>query len=155
MYRKYDLKANLDTKLRVNNAYNGINSYGYFNVENITMKVSHLVLPESYLRAKTYGQNIVLDTNIYPAKDQNITLLGKLFYGKHPKFDMAIKTAEIKFNDLLILAKAFLDSLSIYNELDKITATGYLTGDCNIKTNFKKLRSNDSVFIKNGVLIVQ
>ena len=154
MYRKYDLKANLDTKLRINNAYNGINSYGYFNVENITMKVSHLVLPESYLRAKTYGQNIVLDTNIYPAKDQNITLLGKLFYGKHPKFDMAIKTAEIKFNDMLILAKAFLDSLSIYNELNKITATGNLTADCNIKTNFKKLRSNGSIIVKNGGLIV-
>jgi len=154
MYRKYDLKANLDTKLRVNNAYNGINSFGHFNVENITMKVSHLVLPASYLRVKTYGQNIVLDTNIYPAKDQNITLFGKVHYGQYPNIDMAIKTAEIKFNDMLILAKAFLDSLSIYNELDKITATGNLAADCNIKTNFKKLRSNGSIIIKDGGLIV-
>ena len=50
MYRKYDLKANLDTKLKINR---DLNSYGYFNLENITMKVSHLTLPESYLRAKT------------------------------------------------------------------------------------------------------
>ena len=152
MYRKYDLKANLDTKLRVNK---DLNSYGYFNVENITMKVSHLNLPESYLRAKTFGKTIELDTNIYPAKDQNITLLGKLNYTTHPKMDMAIKTAEIKFNDMLILAKAFLDSLSIYNELDRITATGNLKADCNIKTNFKKLRSNGSVIIKNGGLNVR
>jgi len=155
MYRLYDLKANLDTKLRVRNSKSGINSYGYFNVEDITMKVSHLVLPESYLRAKTFGQNIELDTNIYPASNQNISLLGKLNYGKHPKMDMAIKTAEIKFNDMLILGKAFLDSLSIYNELDRISATGILKADCNIKTNFKKLRSNGSIIVKDGGLNVR
>ncbi len=152
MYRKYDLKANLNTKLKVNK---DLNSYGYFNVENITMKVGHLTLPESYLRAKTFGKTVELDTNIYPAKEQNIALLGKLNYGTHPKMDMAIKTAEIKFNDMLILGKAFLDSLSIYNELDRITASGILKADCNIKTNFKKLRSNGSVIIQNGGLNVR
>jgi len=155
MYRNYDLKANLDTKLRVNNGKRGINSYGYFNVENITLKVSHLNLPESYLRAKTFGQTVTLDTNIYPAKDQNITLLGKLKYGTHPKMDMAIKTAQIKFNDMLILTKAFLDSLHIYNELDRITAQGDVQADCYIKTNFKKLSSNGSVIVKDGGINVK
>jgi len=155
MYRNYDLKANLDTKLRINNSRNGINSYGYFNIDNITMKVSHLILPESYLRAKTFGQNIELDTNIYPAKNQNIVLNGKLNYSKHPKIDMIIKTADIKFNDLLILSKAFLDSLHIYNELDRITAFGHITADCYVKSNFKKLKSNGSVIIKDGGLNVK
>ena len=152
MYRKYDLKANLDTKLRINK---DLNSYGYFNIENITMKVSHLNLPESYLRAKTFGKTIEIDTNIYPANDQNILLLGKLHYGSHPKMDMIIKTAEIKFNDMLILCKAFLDSLSIYNELDRVSGTGILKADCNIKTNFKKLRSNGSIIIKDGGINVK
>ena len=155
MYRNYDLKANLDTKLRVNSSGAGINSYGYFNVEDITLKVSHLVLPPSYFRAKTFGQNVELDTNIYPAQDQNISLLGKLNYSSHPKMDMFIKTADIKFNDMLILTKAFLDSLAIYNELDKVSATGALKADCNIKTNFKKLRSNGSVIVKNGGINVK
>ena len=155
MYRKYDLKANLDTKLKINNGVNGISSYGYFNVEDITMKVSHLALPKSYFRAKTFGQTIELDTNIYSAENQNITLLGKLNYSSSPKMDMNIRTAEIKFNDMLILAKAFLDSLSIYNELDKITASGLLKADCNVKTNFKKLRSKGSVIVKNGGLSVK
>lgn len=155
MYRNYDLKANLDTNLRINNSNGIINSYGYFNIENITMKVAHLNLPESYLRAKTFGQTVDLDTNIYPAKDQNITLLGKLNYSSHPKMDMIIKTADIKFNDMLILTKAFLDSLSIYNELDRISATGDLKADCQIKTNFKKLRSNGSIIVKNGGINVK
>ena len=152
MYRKYDLKANLDTKLLINS---DLNSYGYFNIENITMKVSHLNLPESYLRVKTFGKTVDLDTNIYPAKDQNIMLLGKINYTAHPKMDIIIKTAEIKFKDMLVLTKAFLDSLSIYNELDRITALGSLKADCNIKTNFKKLRSNGSVIVKDGGLNVK
>lgn len=155
MYRNYDLKANLDTKLKVNNGRDGISSYGYFNVEDITLKVSHLTLPTSYLRAKTFGQTVTLDTNIYPAKEQNIALLGKLNYSSHPKMDMSIKTAQIKFNDMLILAKAFLDSLHIYNELDKITANGAVQADCYIKTNFKKLISNGSIIVKDGGLNVK
>ena len=103
----------------------------------------------------TFGQNVELDTNIYPAKDQNISLLGKLNYSSHPKMDMSIQTADIKFNDMLILGKAFLDSLAIYNELDKISATGALKADCNIKTNFKKLRSSGSIIVKNGGINVE
>lgn len=150
MYRNYDLKANLDTKLKVRNSKTGINSYGHLNVENVSLKVSNLTLPESYLKAKTFGKNVDLDTNIYAAKGQNIELLGKLKYGRHPKMDMNIKTANIKFNDLVILSKAFLDSLHIQNELSKITATGSMQADCFIKTNFKKLRSNGYITVKNG-----
>ena len=155
MYRNYDLKANLDTKLKVRNSYSGINSYGYFNLDNITLKVSQLKLPESYLRAKTFGQTVTLDTNIFAANDQNIELLGKLNYSKHPRMDMSIKTAQIKFNDMIILGKAFLDSLSIYNELDRISATGGVKADCYLKTNFKKLRSNGSIIVNNGGLNVK
>lgn len=150
MYRNYDLKANLDTKLRVRNSKTGINSYGHLNIEGISLKVSNLVLPESYLRAKTFGKNVNLDTNIYTAKEQNIQLLGKLKYGKHPKLAMSINTADIKFNDLIILSKAFLDSLHIQNELAGITATGSLQADCYLKTNFKKLRSSGYILVKDG-----
>ena len=150
MYRNYDLKANLDTKLKIRNSKTGINSYGYFNIENVSLKVSNLFLPESYLKVKTFGKNVDLDTNIYATKGQNIELLGKLKYGKHPKMGMHIKTADIKFNDLIILSKAFLDSLHIQNELSKITATGSMQAECFIKTNFKKLRSSGYITVKNG-----
>ena len=155
MYRNYDLKADLDTKIKVRETESGINSHGYLNVDNVTMRVSDLTLPKSYFRAKTFGKSVDLDTNIYVAKNQNIQLLGKLNYSKHPKMDMSIKTAEIKFNDMVILAKAFLDSLHIQNELSGIKATGSLKSDCYVKTNFKKLRSTGSVIVKNGGVSVR
>ena len=155
MYRNYDLKANLDTKLRVRNHKNKLSSYGYFNIDNITLKISHLVLPESYLRAKTFGTQVSLDTNIYPVKDQYIQLLGSLNYGSRPRMDMRIKTGTIKFEDMVILAKAVLDSLSVRNELAQIKAEGYLNADCYIKTNFKKWNSEGSVVIKDGGVSVR
>ncbi len=155
MYRNYDLKANLDTKLRIRNHRGNISSFGHFNIENATLKVSQLTLPESYLRAKTFGTQVTLDTNIYPVKDQYIQLLGSLNYGSRPKMDMRIKTGTIKFNDMVILAKAIMDSLHIRNELAQIKAEGQLDADCYIKTNFKKWNSEGSVVIKDGGVSVR
>ncbi len=145
MYRNYDLKADIDTKLLVREH----GTWGHCNVENITMKVGHLTLPESYFKSHFFGTNVDLDTNISPAKGQSIALLGKLNYGA-PKMDMDIKINEIKFNDMLILTRAFLDSLAIPHELAAFTATGGINSDCHIKTNFKKLKSNGSIVVKDG-----
>ena len=155
MYRNYDLKADLDTKLRVRSHRDEITSYGHFNIDGITLKVGNLKLPQSYLHAKTFGTNIDLDTNIYPVQGQNIQLLGKLNYGKHPKINMDIKTDIIKFNDLVILSKAFLDSLHIKNELGQVKAEGSISSNCHINTNFKKLRSNGSIIIKDGGISIR
>lgn len=155
MYRNYDLKANLDTKLRIRNHNDNLTSYGHFDINNISLKVGNLKLPESYFRAKTFGSTVDLDTNIYPAQNQNLQLLGKLNYGHRPRMNMNIKTAEIKFNDLIILSRAFLDSLHIYNELAQVKAEGTLQSDCYIKTNFKKLTSTGSILVKNGGLSVR
>ncbi len=145
MYRNYDLKANVDTKLLVREH----GTWGHCNVENVTMKVGHLTLPESYLKSKMFGTNIDLDTNISPAEGQNIALLGKVNYGK-PNMDMDIKINDIKFNDMLVLARAFLDSLAISHELAGFSATGGVNADCHIKTNFKKLKSSGSIVVKDG-----
>lgn len=154
MYRNYDLKADLDTKLKIRNHDGDLSSFGYFNIDGVTMKVSHLQLPESYIHAKMFAHNLDLDTNIYAMPEQNIQLLGELNYSKNPKLDMNIK-ASVKHNDLLILAKAFLDSLSIKNELSSFKAQGSTKADCYIKTNFKKLKSNGYIKVENGGIAVR
>ena len=155
VYRNYDLKANLDTQLFVRNHRHGITAYGHSNVDGLTLRVSHLVLPESYAHIKAFGSNLDIDTNIYPIKGQNIQLLGKLNYSRHPKMDMNIKTGDIQFNDLLVLTRAFLDSMGIPHELAQIKAEGSVKADCYIKTNFKKLKSNGYIQVKNGGLSVR
>lgn len=155
MFRNYDPKFNVDTKIKVRDGKSGIVSYGYFNLEDLTLKISNITIPNSYFKAKTFGTNVDLDSNLYLTKEQNLELLGKLNYGKHPNTDMNIKTADIKFNDLLNLGRAFLDSLSIRHELGNYTASGSVKADCHIKTNFKNLRSTGVVNVKDGGLIVR
>ena len=145
----------MSTKLRVRNGKNGIKSYGYFNLEDFTVQISKMIIPSSYLKAKMFGTRVDIDSNIYLTNDQNIELLGELNYNKHPKMDMNIKSADIKFNDMLNLGKAFLDSLSIKHELGNYTANGSVKADCRIKTNFKKLRSTGYVAINDGGLFVR
>ncbi len=155
LYRNYNLKANLDAKLRIREHKGDITSFGHLNIDGITLKVSQLQLPESYIHIKTFEHTVDMDTNIYPAPEQNIQLLGKLNYSKHPWLNMNIKTGTIKFNDMLILGKAFLDSLRIRNEFGQFRAEGTAIADCYIKTNFKKLKSDGFIKIQNGGLAVR
>ncbi len=156
MYQNYDLKANIDAKYRARKNKNGrMNAFGHININDITMKVSELKLPASYARFKMFGSTVDMDTNIYAADNQNIQLLGKLHRSEHPRMDMNVKTAQIQFNDLLILMRAFLDSLRIKNELRQYKADGSLVADCYIKTDFKKLKSDGFIKIENGGLAVR
>ena len=154
MYRNYDLHANLDTKMSLRLHKNPA-MWGHFNLEDVDLKVSHLKLPKSYVKLRGFNTNLWIDSDINPAKNQDLKLFGRIHYGKKPNMDLNIKTAKIYFNDLLILSKAFLDSLHIKNELDALNAKGHLIADCNIKTNFKKLKSNGYIKVVQGSLDVR
>lgn len=155
-YQNYDLKANIDTKIKIRkDKKGGFVSFGHFNVENLTLKLSQIKLPESYIRIKTYGSDAHIDTNLYTTKDENINLSGRVNYSKHPSIDMSVKTAQIKFQNLLILGKAFLDSLQIPNELHQYRAEGFIFADCYIKSNFKKLKSEGFIYVKDGALFIR
>lgn len=156
MYRKYDLKADIDTKLYIRSyGKNDISSFGHFNIDNLNLKVMDIQLPSSYIHAKTFKNNVWVDTDINVKEKQNIKLLGRIKYGARSNMDLNINTGEIYFNDLIILSKAFLDSFSIKNELGQYSAKGYLKANSYIKTNFKKLKSFGSINIVNGSLAIR
>ncbi|MCQ2739186.1 MAG: AsmA family protein [bacterium] len=150
LYRTYNPKMDINTKLKVRVRNNRIVSRGYFNLENFTMNVHNLTIPKSYVKLRMSGATVFADTDINVAKDQNIQLLGKFNYGNHLGMDMDIKTADIRFESLLRLGEAFLNSLNVKHELANYTATGTFKSDCHVRTNFKKLRSSGSVIVKGG-----
>ncbi len=155
-YQNYDLKANIDTKIKIRKGKRGgLISFGHFNVEDLTLKLSQIQLPKSYIKIKTYGTDADIDTNLYTTKEENINLLGRVNFSKHPGLDMTIKTAKIKFQNLLTLAKAFLDSLQIPNELGQYKASGSIMADCYIKSDFRKLKSDGYIYVKDGALSVR
>ena len=77
-YQNYDLKTNIDAKIRINKNKNGeLTSFGHINVDNITMRLSTLQLPQSYVRLKTFGSRVNIDTDIHPTEEENINILNR------------------------------------------------------------------------------
>ena len=151
IYRDYDMKSNIETKLKIRQNENGlITLKGYFNIDNTTMNLSGLQLPESYIKSKFYGTYADLDTNIYLAKNQNINLKGKIGYGKKPFADISLITERIFFNDMIILSKALLDTLHIKNDLVSLKGNGYWAANTQIKTDLKKIQSKGCIIARNG-----
>ncbi len=151
MYRNYDLKTNVETKIKARQTRKGqVVLKGFVNVEDLTMNLSGYQLPNSYFRAKFKGHRAKINTNLYVAKDQNIFLTGLVNYGKHPRVNLNVLTKKIYFNDLVKLTKAFMDTLQIKNDLDDLHAEGYVTANLRVKTNFKKIKSNGAIVVRNG-----
>ena len=154
LYRDYNLKANIDTKLKIRARKNGtIVSKGYVNIDDITYELASLRLPPSYLRLKTRGTNVFADANLYLAKDSKINLLGKYNYGKHHFMDISLNTDKIHFSDIVLLFKSSLDNVRIKNDVKCLKGMGYFQADTKIKTNFKKLKSEGSIVVKDGGII--
>lgn len=151
IYRDYDLKSDIDTKLKIRQNEKGlITLHGYFNVGKTTMNLSGLQLPESTINSKFNGTSANLDTNIYLAKNQNINLKGKINYGQKPSADLSIITERIFFNDMIILSKALLDTLHIKNDLASLKGRGYWAANTQIKTDLKNIKSKGCIIAREG-----
>ncbi len=152
-YREYNLKSNLDTKLKIREKDGLVKLYGFLNVDNTTLNLADYSLPECYFHGKFRGTKADIDTTLSVAKNENIALKGLFDYGKHTKVDMSVNTDKIYFKDVITLAKAYLDSLHIKNDLNHITGTGYLEANAKIKTNLKKLESEGKILVRDGGII--
>ena len=150
IYRIYDLKTDLNTKLKIRQKDDTLKLWGYTNIDNFSMKFSNYTLPQSYLHTKFKGSKIFTDTNLSIAKDQNIKVLGEVKYDKKPKIDLNINTDKIYFKNVLEFTKAVMNTLHIKNDLASVSTDGFIEAQAYIKTNFKKLKSDGQIIIKNA-----
>ena len=150
LYRDYDLKADVDMDMKIRQRRNTIITKGFANIDNITMKLSDLQLPKSYFHILTRGTKINLDTNLVLKENEAINIAGLLRYDRGAFADLVIKSDKIHFNNLILLAKAFLDNIHIKNDLNLFVGNGYFVADTQFKTNFKSLKSNGNILIRDA-----
>lgn len=154
IYQKYDLKANIKSRLRINKSKDNQKfAHGYLNVDNLTLKLSNIQLPESYLHSAFNGQRITYDSNIFVKNDEKLDIAGFVQIGKHPRLKTALASNDIHFRNILDLLEGLLDSLNIQNDIPQINATGYLNANAMIDTDFKKMTSQGSILIKDGSVV--
>lgn len=152
-YREYDLKSNVATKLKIREKNGLIKLNGFLNIDDTTLKLANYNLPKCYFHGVFNGTKGDIDTTISVAKNENLMLKGSFDYGKNKKLDMFAKTDKIYFQDLITLAKAYLDSLHIKNDLNMIKGLGYIEANANVNTNLKKLVSDGKIIIRDGGII--
>ena len=153
VYRDYTPKANLTMDMKVRERNNTIKTYGFLNIDNMTMNLSGIQLPKSYLHLKTRGTKANIDTNLVIKDKQSINIQGIVNYGKSKFADLVIKSDKIYFNDIIILTKALLNTLQIKNDLNLFAGYGYVQADTAFRTNFKTLKSSGQIIIKDAGIV--
>lgn len=153
IYKAYDLKTNINTKLRIREKDNKYISNGYLKIDDLTIMLAGLQLPSSNIHINTSGTKAEFDSEIYTAPNEKLSLNGLINYGKHPEADIKIVSDEIQTQNIINLVHAALNSVNIKNELNIVQGSGYLKADANINTDFNKLKSNGQVLINNCELI--
>ncbi len=154
IYQKYDLKTNVTSKLRIKKDKEGNRfAFGFFDVDNLTLKLSNIQLPESYFHSKFNGERITYDSYIFVKNDEKLDVAGFIQMGKNPRLKTALASNDIHFVNVLDLLEGLLDSLNIKNDINEINATGYLNANAMIDTDFKKLTSQGSIKVIEGAFI--
>ena len=154
MYRDFNLQSDINMNLKVRNSdKSGLCLGGYINMDKIAMTVSGYNLPESFLKFKFRGGIADMDTDFYITPDENIKLKGLLSYADKPFMNLKILTSKIYFNDVIMLVKAFADTLHIKNDLAEIKGNGYVNANADIKTNFKTLKSTGGIVVRDGAIV--
>ena len=152
MYKAYDLKTNIDSKIKIRNKDGLIVSKGYLNVDNFTLNLAGMQLPESKLHLITRGTKAQIDSDLFITPEEKLSVSGKLKYGKNPFADLKVNSTQIHTDNVLALVKATLDSLHIKHELMPIRGEGYFIADTAFNTNFKKLASSGNITVKDCVI---
>lgn len=149
VYKAYNLKTDIASKLKIREKDNKIVSKGYLNIDKFTLMLSGIQLPESKLNIKSDDTNIKADTELYITDSEKLSVTASGDYGKNNFIEMKIKSNEIHVENVLRLVKAAMDSANIKNELEAFKGTGYFLADTDFKTDFKKLTSTGAVTLKD------
>ena len=151
-YRKYNLKSNINSKLKIkqNKKDDKILMDGFVNIEDTTVTLSGLQLPKSHFKLQANGTKANIDTNLFVTSNEYLKLFGNIDYGKKPYIDLSLKSSKVHFSNLLNIARAYLDTVHIKNDINNIKASGYLFSNANLKTDFTDIISSGKIIVRNG-----
>lgn len=152
VYRDYNLQAVVNSKLKIrkNEKDGKFRIKGFVDVTDTTLRLSGLQLPKSYFKFKARGTSGNLDANVFVTNQEFIRLSGDFDYGKKPYIDFNLKSPKVYFANVLKIARAYLDTIHIKNDIDKMTAGGYFLANAHVKTNFNEITSDGKIVIRQG-----
>ncbi|MEI8129309.1 MAG: AsmA-like C-terminal region-containing protein [bacterium] len=143
---KYNVNANINTNLKIRN---NLDIDGKMNLDKILFTIGGKTFPQSDLKLDFNGSNVKIHSNFYTNDYSKAVVTGFFKGGKHKEIDLKVRADKVSLGNAVFIANNILKIFG-KNNLDKINATGYLTANFNMKSNFKKIRSNGYLKIQNA-----
>ena len=143
---KYNVNANIDTDLIIKNEQD---TDGRIKLDRIFFTMGAKTFPPSDLMLDFSGNNVKINSNLYTDAQSKAVISGFFKDGRHKKIDLKVVTNRVNLTNAVFVSNNILKIFGKKN-LDKIDASGYLTANFNIKSNFKKIRSSGYLKIQNA-----
>lgn len=146
---KYNVNANILTKVKIENSDNGLKTLGDISLSNVTAVFGNKKLPASLLSLKLKGNSADIISELYTSSDEKADINGSFVYGKNKNVDLNVKTDKIELKNLFSLVNAILPAIGI-NNINGIIANGVLKADFNIRSNFKTINSDGYLKVQDA-----
>ncbi len=146
---KYNVRANVLAKVKLENADNGLKTLGDISLSNVTAVFGNKKLPESSLNLKLKGDSADIISELYTSSEEKADINGAFSYGKNKNIDLHVKTNKIELKNLFSLVNAVLPAIG-FNNIDGISANGVLKADFNVKSDFKTINSDGYLNVSNA-----
>ncbi len=144
---------NLKTKILADLDIKNIEDFkanGDINIEKFSLRLSDIQLPESYLKLNFKDRLINIDSKVFVSNNEFVQTKSAVTTGKKSKLDLNLNTEKITLKSIKDLIGAVLNICCIENDMKNMTASGFIKGDFNLKTDFKTIKSNGELRLIDG-----
>ena len=145
----FNLKTDIIAKLDIKNVED-FRAKGNVDIQNFSLKLSDIQLPESYLNLNFKDRDIDINSKLFISNAEFIETKSGFRTGKKPKLNLDIRTDKIALESLVNIAAALLDICCVDNDIKNMTAAGYIKGGFNLDTNLKTIKSNGELRLVDG-----
>ncbi len=150
---KYSFFANFNADIKVHEKKHKFDYLsGKIDIDDFSVILGNKKLPESFFHITLNKGNAVLISKFYTAADEVSDIKANVKVKKPYYADIKCKCPRADIANLQRLAISVAEILKIKNNLSAFTASGTVSADFNIKTNFKNLFSGGQFELTNAAV---
>lgn len=148
---RFNFKSKILVDLKINDLEN-FDAKGYLKISDTTLTLNSIQLPKSFLNADFKGNEVKADTNLYLAENEFLNSKSVIKLGKSPYINLNVKSEKLTLSNIISVGGAVLNILNIPNDFNNISSKGYITGDFDLKSDMKKIKSRGNLKVIDGAI---
>ncbi len=144
--------SDINVDLKIDEIYEKFSAKGLLKIDKISIKKGDSDLLKGQLSSNFYNNQIDISSNLFLTNKEYLTTTSNLHLGKSPKIYASAKTNGLTFSSIKNTLQEIMNILNIENNLAEIKATGDLSCDFKLESDYKKIKSSGGAIISNGVI---